>query len=323
MAMVSRADDPIPPSDPVPERSVEQLLDFGIVVIDKPSGPTSHQVSAYVQQILHIRKSGHSGTLDPQVTGVLPVALGRATRTLGCLLSAGKEYVALMHLHAPVKESSVKKVFHTFTGTITQLPPVRSSVKRQSRQRKVYAMEILEFHGQDVLFRADVQAGTYIRKLIHDMGQRLGCGAHMAELRRTRAGPFFERQAIPLHDLADAFYYWKQGNDKAIRRFILPGEDCVSQLPKLWVHDGAVDAVCHGSPLAMPGIERFEDTIMAGDTIALMSLKGELIGLARAEQDASHFKEEHGIAAKSSAVLMPVGTYERCVPKVKAAAPEK
>jgi len=146
-------------------RPAEELINYGIVNIDKPKGPTSHQVSAYVQQILKIGKSGHSGTLDPKVTGVLAIALGRATRVSQYLLKAGKEYVAIMHLHKEVKEDKIKKVCKEFVGKIKQLPPIKSAIKRQVRERKIYYLEILEIKEKDVLFRVGCQAGTYIRKL--------------------------------------------------------------------------------------------------------------------------------------------------------------
>ena len=182
-------------SDPQ-NRTIPELIKYGIVNIDKPSGPTSHQVSAYVQGIMHIEKSGHSGTLDPGVTGVLPIALERATRVVQTLLTAGKEYVCLMLLHKEMSEYDIYKLFEEFTGTIRQLPPVRSAVKRQLRSREIYYLEILEIEGgRQVLFKVGCQAGTYIRKLVHDMGLKAGCGAHMAELRRTKAGPFTEETA--------------------------------------------------------------------------------------------------------------------------------
>lgn len=147
-------------------RPIKELLDYGIVNIDKPSGPTSHQVSAFVQKILKINKSGHSGTLDPKVTGCLPVALGRGTRVVQSLLTAGKEYVCLMHIHDEFDESKLRQVIEEkFTGKIKQLPPIKSAVKRQHRYRKIYYFEILEVKGQDVLFVVGTQAGTYIRKL--------------------------------------------------------------------------------------------------------------------------------------------------------------
>ena len=147
------------------KRTVDELINLGVVNVDKPAGPTSHQVSAYVQKILGIKKSGHSGTLDPNVTGVLPVALKKSTKVIQTLLKAGKEYVCLMHLHKPVKEYDLYKALEKFTGKINQLPPIKSSVKRQLRERTVYYIDVLSIQDQDVLFKVGCEAGTYVRKL--------------------------------------------------------------------------------------------------------------------------------------------------------------
>ena len=155
------------------ERTPEELLQYGIINVDKPKGPTSHQVADYVKQILNIEKAGHSGTLDPQVTGVQPIGLGKATRIMEFLLTAPKEYVCIMHLHKKVPEAEIQNAIELFRGKIQQLPPQKSSIKRQLREREIYEFEILEIKGKDVLFRVRCQAGTYIRKLVHDLGQTL------------------------------------------------------------------------------------------------------------------------------------------------------
>jgi H/ACA ribonucleoprotein complex subunit 4 len=196
-------------------RSTEDLLSYGIVNIDKPKGPTSHQCSGYVKKILKIKKAGHSGTLDPNVTGVQPIALGRATRMAQFLLKAPKEYICLMHLHKEISQADIEATFEKFQGKIKQIPPIKSAVKRQERVREIYETEILEIDGQDVLFRIKCQAGTYIRKYCDDFGKESGVGAHMAELRRTQAGPFREEDnLITLNDLQDAYHYYTEGNDK-------------------------------------------------------------------------------------------------------------
>jgi len=118
------------------ERTVEELLKSSVVLIDKPSGPTSHQVSAWVKRILGADNTGHSGTLDPHVTGVLPVAVGRATKALEVLLPYGKEYVGVMRFHSRVGRKEVEEVFREFTGKIYQTPPVRAAVKRALRSKE-------------------------------------------------------------------------------------------------------------------------------------------------------------------------------------------
>src|SRR3989338_3975209 len=223
------------------ERDTKTIINYGIVNIDKPKGPTSHQISDYVKRILRVDKAGHSGTLDPHVTGVLPVALARATRVIQVLLSAGKEYVALMYLHHPVDEAKIREVFDEFTGKIMQKPPVKSAVRRIIRQREIYYIDMIEIDGQNILFRIGCQAGTYIRKYIHDLGLKLGCGAHMVELRRTRVASFNESTLTTLHDLTDAFHYYKnENNDKFIRKIIQPMENAVRHLPKVWILDTTI-----------------------------------------------------------------------------------
>ncbi len=293
------------------KRTVPQLIKLGVVNIDKPQGPTSHQVSFYVQKILGIDKSGHSGTLDPNVTGVLPVTLEKATKVVQTLLLAGKEYVCLMHLHKEVPEYDLYKVFGKFTGKIDQLPPVKSAVKREWRERTIYYIEVLEIMGQDVLFRVGCQAGTYIRKLVHDIGQELKTGAHMAELRRSKAGPFTEANLFSLQDLADAYHYYKQGDERFIRKIVQPVEKAVSHLGKIWVLDTTVDSLCHGASLAVPGISKLETAIEKGDTVAFFTLKGELIGFGEAVMNSKAMMGEKGLAVKSDKVVMDPGTYPR------------
>jgi H/ACA ribonucleoprotein complex subunit 4 len=295
------------------KRPVEELLNYGVIDLDKPKGPTSHQVSAFVQQILNIKKSGHSGTLDPAVTGVLPVALGRATKVIEVLLNAGKEYVAIMHLHKEVEEDKIRKTCDLFTGRIKQLPPVKSAVKREWRYRKVYYFEILEIDGKDVLFKTGCQAGTYIRKLIHDIGEELG-GAHMAELRRTKAGPFNEDSLVTLQDLTDAYHYYKnKKSEKFIRKVIMPIEEATEHMPKIWVNDNAIDSLCHGADLGLPGISKYHSGIQKGDLVVIMSLKNELIALGESRLVSKDLVKDKGIAVKTTKVFMLPGIY----PKIK------
>ncbi|MBU1976062.1 MAG: RNA-guided pseudouridylation complex pseudouridine synthase subunit Cbf5 [Nanoarchaeota archaeon] len=296
------------------ERSVEELLQFGIINLDKPSGPTSHQVSHYLKMILKVKKTGHSGTLDPKVTGVLPTATSRGTRIVQALLPAGKEYVCLMHIHNEVPEDKLRQVFIDFTGKIKQLPPVKSAVKRQIRERSVYDIEILEILEKDVLFRVNCQAGTYIRKLCHDIGVKLGTGAHMTELRRIRAGPFKEDTVCTLQDVIDALHYYKEGNEEPIRKILLPAEAAVGIMKKMWVLDSAVDALCHGATLKVPGISRINTGIDVGEVIAIMTLKNEVIGLADAKMSSNDIKKHStGVAAKLTQVFMPPDIYPKMV----------
>ncbi len=291
---------------PPAERTPEELIQYSIVNLDKPKGPSSHQVSDYVQKILGITKAGHSGTLDPQVTGVQPVALGKATRITQFLLKAPKEYVCLMHLHQEVEEKALQETIQKFTGKIKQLPPIKSAVKRELREREIYEVEVLEIKGQDVLFRIKCQAGTYIRKWVHDFGQSLGTGAHMAELRRTQAGPFTEQDnVVTLNDLQDAIYFYRQENNPTLLQHCLqPIEQALRHTAKCWILDTSITSVSHGRDLAIPGISKLEN-FRKGEIVAVMSLQDELVAMGEALLSAVEINtQEKGLAIKVKKVFV-------------------
>ena len=216
-----------------------------------------------------------------------------------------------MHLHKEVEEKKLKEVFKEFTGKIRQKPPVKSAVKRVERTRQIYYFEILEIEEQDVLFKVGCEAGTYIRKLIHDIGKKLGTGAHMAELRRTKAGPFTEETLATLQDLQDAFHYYKKENkEKYLRKIIQPVENAIKHLPKIWVFDTTIESLCHGSDLKVPGISKLNDKISKDDIVAILTLKDELVALGTANLSSNEIlKKEKGIAVKTEKVFMKPGTY--------------
>lgn len=288
------------------ERTSEELFNYGIINVDKPKGPTSHQVADYLKKILKIERTGHSGTLDPQVTGVQPMALGKATRIMQFLLTAPKEYVCIMHLHKDVEQEKIQEAVQQFIGKIQQLPPQKSSIKRQLREREIYEFEILETKGKDVLFRVKCQAGTYIRKLCHDLGQTLEVGAHMAELRRTQAEPFTEKDnLVTLDDVRDAFHFYKEENNpKYLLYCIQPMEAALKYLSKCWILDSTILSVSHGRDIAVPGISKLEN-FRKGEVVAVLSLKDELIAVGEAEMSAVEINtKEKGIAIKINKVFV-------------------
>ncbi len=296
------------------QRSLEAHLRLGAINLDKTSGPTSHEVAAWVKRILEVEKAGHSGTLDPKVTGILPVLLGDATRVMDTLLLAGKEYICLMHVHKPQPRKRILEVCQEFTGPIFQKPPLKSSVVKELRIRTIYYLEVLEVNGPYVLMRVGCQAGTYIRKLCFDIGLALGTGANMEELRRTKAGPFREDETlVTLHMLIDAFVAYKEtGDESGIRRVIQPVETALKHLPHLAIADNAVDAICHGAPLAAPGLLSLETDINKGDGVALFTLKGEAVAIARAEMTSYEMlASKTGIVAATERVIMEPGTYPK------------
>jgi len=298
---------------PPMERPFKDQLRFGVINLDKPPGPTSHEVVAWIKRLLLLDKAGHGGTLDPQVTGVLPIVLEDATRVVQALLLSGKEYVCVMKTHREESEEKVKETLKLFEGEIWQRPPLRSSVSRRLRTRTIYRIEYLEGNGRDFLFKTACSAGTYIRKLCYDVGEVLGVGAHMRELRRTRSGPFTEEKLYTMYDIVDAVDLWKQNEDSsALRKLIQPMEAALENLPKVYVRDSAVDALCHGAVLAVPGILRFESGIERGTMVATMTQKGEAVTLSRTLMSGKDMLEaEHGLAAKTLRVLMLRGTYPK------------
>ncbi len=295
------------------KRPLLELLRNGIVVIDKPAGPTSHQVTSWVKRMLGAKKAGHSGTLDPGVTGVLPVVLNNSTKIIPALLKAGKEYVGVMHLHGDVGRKKLLETAAKFEGEITQLPPAKSAVKREPRQRRVYYFEILEVVGREVLFKTGVEAGTYIRKLCHDMGVELGVGANMKQLRRVRAGPFTEATSVTMQELHEAWMLYKEtGREELLRKVVRPVEDGVLMVPKVYAKDSAVASVTHGARLGVVGVAQVEESLRAGKLSAIMSLKGELVAIGPALMDAEDaVKLWEGDVVKTDRVVMEKGVYPR------------
>ena len=261
------------------EREINDYISKGVINLDKPSGPTSHEIDSWVKRILKLDKTGHGGTLDPKVTGVLPVGLDDATRAIQLLLTAPKEYVCLLTFHQDVEENRIREVFEEFTGKIFQLPPVKSAVKRELRTRNIYYSTIYEINGRDVLFRIGCEAGTYVRTYCHNIGEALGVGAHMAELRRTQVGSFREKNnLVTLQDVTDSYHFYiEDGDESFLREAIMPMERAADYLPKIIIKDSAVDAVCHGANLASGGVAYLSDNISKNDIVAIETLKGELV----------------------------------------------
>ena len=281
-----------------------------MVVIDKPRGPSSHQISAWVRKIVGAEKAGHGGTLDPNVSGVLPIAFDDALKALQVLLLGTKEYVAVLKLHGAVQKKDLKEVFEEFTGDIIQLPPVRSAVKRERRVRTIHELEILEIAGKEVLFRTVCQSGTYIRTLCRDMGDALAVGGHMLELRRTRTGHFPESEAVTLQQLKDAYVAYEEGDEGELRKVVLPFETLLDDLPKVVIKDSAVDAVSHGADVAVPGIKQVQGKFDKGEMVAIMTLKGEGVAIGEAilwSMDA--LSRVKGSAINLKRVFMRPGTY--------------
>jgi H/ACA ribonucleoprotein complex subunit 4 len=270
---------------PPEDRSAAELCSFGVVNLDKQPGPSAHEVAGWVRDavddalgcgqlpgsrpedsdpITGIDGAAHGGTLDPKVTGCLPILLGDATRLAQVLHRGAKEYVAVLELHAD-PPTDLEAVVAEFEGPIYQKPPRKSAVKRQVRVREIYRLDVLEVDGRQALLRIRCEGGTYVRKLCHDLGLALGTGAHMGHLRRTGTTPFDDRDLVTMEDLVDALAYAKDaaadGNSSAaddapiaLRDVVDPAERALEHLPAVTIAPSAAVEVAEGAPVYAPGV---------------------------------------------------------------------
>ncbi len=271
------------------EKPIQELLKFSIINIDKPTGPTSFSISDFVRKSFNLSKTSHFGTLDPQVTGVLPIALGRACRLNEYFIHKDKTYIGIMRLHKEISQKELEKVIKNFIGKIIQTPPVKSRVARKPREREVKTFKILEIENKDVLFETHVQAGTYIRKLCDDIGKEIG-GAHMLELRRIQASIFPESQSINLYQFEEAVEEYKKGSEGKLRNILIPAEFCILKImPKIEIKGSSLKPILTGKPLMKSDInEKLPDeeifaVFQKNDFVAIMKKTEEKDIIARPE----------------------------------------
>jgi tRNA pseudouridine55 synthase len=243
----------MPLRDPPGEREIDALLSFGVVNLDKPPGPSAHQVAAWVRDATGQSRVAHGGTLDPKVTGCLPILLGDAARAARVFDDAVKEYVAVLELHGDAP-ADFERVVGEFETEIYQKPPRKSAVKRQLRTRRIHSLDVLEQGDRRALLRVRCASGTYIRKLCHDIGLALGTGAHMGDLRRTATGTFDDAALVSMHDLVDALAFADDGDDAALREAVQPAERGLEHLPRITIAESAAEAVADGAPVYAPGV---------------------------------------------------------------------
>ncbi len=265
------------------ERSLDELLRYGIALVDKPRGPSSHEVSSFVRKMLGLNKTGHSGTLDPDVSGVLPVMLENACKLAPLLLGSPKEYVCVMKLAEKVSDKELEDGLQDFRGKIYQTPPLESAVKKALRVREVYKLEVLERQDDSlVLFRTRVQGGTYIRTLVSDLGLVLGVETRMLELRRTLAAGIPESKCVSLQELSDRLWVARdKGDEKPLRDCVVPLEKVV-RIKKIVVADAAIRLLSTGANVSLDFINSFDDSIAAGTHVGVFTGKGELVCIAKA-----------------------------------------
>lgn len=308
---------PLPSGYSPLKRPLAEYIRYGILNLDKPANPSSHEVVAWIKRILRVEKTGHSGTLDPKVTGNLIVCIDRATRLVKSQQGAGKEYVCVARLHSSVPDvAKVARALETLTGAVFQRPPLISAVKRQLRIRTIYESKLLEYDPDRhlVVFWISCEAGTYVRTLCVHLGLILGVGGHMQELRRVRSGILGEKDnMVTMHDVMDAQWVYDNYRDESyLRRVIMPLEVVLTSYKRLVVKDSAVNAICYGAKLMIPGLLRFENEIENGEEVVLMTTKGEAIALGIAEMTTAVMATcDHGVVARIKRVVMDRDTYPR------------
>ncbi|XP_027932294.1 H/ACA ribonucleoprotein complex subunit 4 [Vigna unguiculata] len=308
---------PIPSGYSPLKRPLPEYLKYGVINLDKPANPSSHEVVAWIKRLLRVEKTGHSGTLDPKVTGNLIVCIDRATRLVKSQQGAGKEYVCIARLHSAVPDvAKVGRALETLTGAVFQRPPLISAVKRQLRIRTIYESKLLEYDPDRhlVVFWISCEAGTYVRTMCVHLGLLLGVGGHMQELRRVRSGIMGEKDnMVSMHDVMDAQWVYDNFRDESyLRRAVMPLEILLTSYKRLVVKDSAVNAICYGAKLMIPGLLRFENDIDVGEEVVLMTTKGEAIALGIAEMTTAVMATcDHGVVAKIKRVVMDRDTYPR------------
>jgi tRNA pseudouridine55 synthase len=254
----------------------------GVLVIDKPKGPTSFDVVRQVRSLLKVKKVGHTGTLDPMATGVLPLCLGEATKVAGYITESNKAYDAVVRLGAetdtqdaegkvvaeapvpPLTTARLEEVLGRFRGTFEQVPPMYSAVKvggkrlyelarageeveRAARQVTVYELLLRDFSATHLTLSVRCSKGFFVRTLAYDLGRALGCGAHLEALRRTHSGPFTLSQALPLAEVVELV---KQ--PEVLAKRLLPLSEALVDLPVVRVSAADAERVSHGVPLEAP-----------------------------------------------------------------------
>jgi tRNA pseudouridine55 synthase len=274
----------------------------GVLVVDKPSGPTSHAVVARVRKLLHT-KTGHLGTLDPAATGVLPLVLGRATRLARFMQLADKEYLATIRLgratdtydgdgrtvsERPVPEITpdrIDQLLSQFQGEVSQIPPMFSAVKvagerlyraarrgetreRPKRTVSIFRLELVDKRTESWDLRIHCSSGTYIRTVAHDIGELLGCGAHLEKLRRTRSGNYDLSLAVQLEKVGDSW-----------QRALLPIDKLLPDLPAVPVNSVLTEMILHGNPVEHEGTVEGEYCRLIHENllIAIGRVEGPLI----------------------------------------------
>jgi len=295
------------------DRDVEERLASGFILLDKPAGPTSHQLASWARDLFGLERLGHGGTLDPFATGVLPLMAGKTMKLTKKILTHKKTYICVFRFATVPDEAQLKKIMKQLTGRVYNVPPEVSAVKVQVRTRKIFTFENIEMKGNDMIARVYCEAGTYIRTMARDLGLLLDMKVQLKELRRENTGVFKLEDCITMQDLADAVWLWKECNQpEALLRVIHPIEKLLLDLPSATVKDSAAAALAHGAPLLRPGLINISAGVKAGKEVVIQTLKGEAVGIVSLTLNTDEIAAiNEGEVARPSMVLLDEGLYPR------------
>ena len=291
--------------------TIEQRLASGFILLDKPPGPTSHQIASWVRDLLGLERLGHGGTLDPFATGVLPLMAGKSMKLTKGILKTDKIYIAVLKFAQETNAEALNDVIDKLTGRIYNVPPEISAVKVQVRTRKIYSFELIESTSKQAIVKIACEAGTYIRTIARDMGLLLGYNVELKELRRENSGRFNLMDCVTLHEIADAVWLWKEcDNSTALEKIIHPTEKLLLDKPYIIVKDSAASALCHGAPLLRPGLIEVSDKLSNGLEVAAFTSKNEVVGIVKMSKDFTEISNEtSGEIGKPVMILMEQERY--------------
>lgn len=291
--------------------SIEQRLASGFILLDKPPGPTSHQIASWVRDLLGLERLGHGGTLDPFATGVLPLMAGKSMKLTKGILKTDKTYIAVLKFAQETNIEELNDVIGKLTGRIYNVPPEISAVKVQVRTRKIYSFELIEATTKQAIVKIACEAGTYIRTMARDMGLLLGYNVELKELRRENSGRFSLTDCVTLQEIADAVWLWKECDDSnALEKIIHPTEKLLLDKPYIIVKDSAASALCHGAPLLRPGLIEVSDKLSSGLEVAAFTSKNEVVGIVKMSKGFTEISNEtSGEIGKPVMILMEQERY--------------
>lgn len=255
------------------------MFSKGIIILDKPCDHISHEITTLVKKITGSNKSGHAGTLDPKVSGVLPIALGKDTKMLRFIAGEDKTYIGIIKFKEEISEQKVRELFKKFTGEISQVPPKKSAVKKVRRTRTVFRLNLLGYKGKLFLFEAKVSAGTYIRTLCVDIGKFAGIPARMEELRRVAVGSISEKECVTMQELIDAVWLLKNKKDDSLIKKIIHPIDTYLHFKKIIIKETATKELRNGAQLMAPGLVEVPEHLVQGKLVSIYSESRELIGI--------------------------------------------